>query len=309
MVVSSDHRNECRAPRRPCCQRVVFGRGRVGGRSRRLGAGSWNWWLRVGRCGLRVWRWVSSRSAGQRWKNERSAGAGWHGARRAPLEPLAVCQISPRFLNEDERVKIADLASRGLGPTAIGRELGRAGSTISRELRRNLHHSGQYRPFHAHNRHLSLPTTNSNSARVLHDLHRPLPASSDRGLALLWMPPAPGSGARTACCTRSPEVDRPPGPHPTRPGEGRGADQRPPATDPRRPRPSRAVQRTANASSPRDCDDSWKPRRRIGLIFEGCRQLPVSSTFAVAVGSRVDELVCVQTQHMWGSRLASIGSD
>lgn len=69
-----------------------------------------------------------------------------------PLEPLAVRQISPRFLSEDERVKIADLASRGLGPTAIGRELGRAASTISRELRRNLHHSGQYRPFHAHSK-------------------------------------------------------------------------------------------------------------------------------------------------------------
>ena len=92
-----------------------------------------------------------SRSAGQRWKN---------GARVRrpdgtvlvvpPLEPLAVRQISPRFLSEDERVKIADLASRGLGPTAIGRELGRAASTISRELRRNLHPSGQYRPFHAH---------------------------------------------------------------------------------------------------------------------------------------------------------------
>ena len=92
-----------------------------------------------------------SRLAGQRWKN---------GARVRrpdgtvlvvpPLEPLAVRQISPRFLSEDERVKIADLASRGLGPTAIGRELGRSASTISRELRRNLHPSGQYRPFHAH---------------------------------------------------------------------------------------------------------------------------------------------------------------
>ncbi|GAA1149153.1 hypothetical protein GCM10009606_29850 [Nocardioides aquiterrae] len=92
-----------------------------------------------------------SRSAGQRWKN---------GARVRrpdgtvfvvpPLEPLAVRQISPRFLSEGERVKIADLASRGHGPAAIGRELGRAASTISRELRRNLHHSGQYRPFHAH---------------------------------------------------------------------------------------------------------------------------------------------------------------
>lgn len=92
-----------------------------------------------------------SRSAGQRWKN---------GARVRrpdgtvlvvpPLEPLAVRQISPRFLSEDERMKIADLASRGLGPTAIGREVGRSASTISRELRRNLHPTGQYRPFHAH---------------------------------------------------------------------------------------------------------------------------------------------------------------
>jgi IS30 family transposase len=67
-----------------------------------------------------------------------------------PLEPLAARVISPRFLSEEERVQIADLASRGLGPTAIGGVLGRAPSTISRELRRNLHSSGQYRPFHAH---------------------------------------------------------------------------------------------------------------------------------------------------------------
>jgi IS30 family transposase len=92
-----------------------------------------------------------SRSAGQRWKNgarvRRSDGTVTF---VPPLEPLAVRQISPRFLSEEERVKIADLASRGLGPTAIGRELGRSASTISRELRRNLHPTGQYRPFHAH---------------------------------------------------------------------------------------------------------------------------------------------------------------
>jgi IS30 family transposase len=92
-----------------------------------------------------------SRSAAQRWKN---------GARVRrpdgtvtfvpPLEPLAVRQISPRFLPEEERVRIADLASHGLGPTAFGRELGRSASTISWELRRNLHPTGQYRPFHAH---------------------------------------------------------------------------------------------------------------------------------------------------------------
>ncbi len=67
-----------------------------------------------------------------------------------PLEPLAVRTISPRFLSEQERIQIADLASRGHGPTAIAKALGRSPATISRELRRNLHASGQYRPFHAH---------------------------------------------------------------------------------------------------------------------------------------------------------------
>lgn len=67
-----------------------------------------------------------------------------------PIEPLALRTISPRFLSEDERIWIGDLASRGLGPTAIGQVMERAPSTISRELHRNVHPSGQYRPFHAH---------------------------------------------------------------------------------------------------------------------------------------------------------------
>lgn len=67
-----------------------------------------------------------------------------------PLEPLTVRVISPRFLAEDERVQIADLASRGHGPTAIGQQLGRAPSTIRRKLRRSLHSSAYDRPLHAH---------------------------------------------------------------------------------------------------------------------------------------------------------------
>ncbi|WP_137843749.1 IS30 family transposase [Microbacterium sp. 2FI] len=92
-----------------------------------------------------------SRSSGNRWKNgslERQKDGTVKFV--PPLEPLAARTISPRFLSEAERIQIADLASRSLGPTAIGRALGRAPSTISRELRRNLHASGQYRPFHAH---------------------------------------------------------------------------------------------------------------------------------------------------------------
>ena len=68
----------------------------------------------------------------------------------APLLPLALKPISPRFLSEQERIRIADLVNRGAGPTTIGAMVGRWASTISRELRRNRHDSGQYRPFLAH---------------------------------------------------------------------------------------------------------------------------------------------------------------
>lgn len=91
-----------------------------------------------------------SRSAANTWKNGTTVRRKDGTVKIVPpLEPLSVRLISPRFLSEEERVQIADLASRGMGPTAIGTILGRAPSTISRELR-NLHSSGQYRPFHAH---------------------------------------------------------------------------------------------------------------------------------------------------------------
>jgi IS30 family transposase len=91
------------------------------------------------------------RSSGNTWKNGSMVRRNDGTVKFVPpLEPLSVRIISPRFLSEDERVQIADLARRGLGPTAIGQVMGRAPSTISRELRRNLHPSGEYRPFHAH---------------------------------------------------------------------------------------------------------------------------------------------------------------
>lgn len=91
-----------------------------------------------------------SRSAAQIWKNGTTVCRP-NGTVRVvpPLEPSAVRPISPRFLSEEERIRIADMASRGDGPTVIGRALSRSPSKISRELRRNLHPSGQYRPFHA----------------------------------------------------------------------------------------------------------------------------------------------------------------
>jgi len=67
-----------------------------------------------------------------------------------PLDRLAVRAISPRYLSQDERILIADMRRQGLTVRAIATELGRAPSTVSREVRRNGCHDGGYRPFEAH---------------------------------------------------------------------------------------------------------------------------------------------------------------
>ena len=49
-------------------------------------------------------------------------------------------------LTAEERDRLADLRADGLSLRAIAKALGRAVSTISRELRRNALDSGAYRP-------------------------------------------------------------------------------------------------------------------------------------------------------------------
>lgn len=69
------------------------------------------------------------------------------------LDRLEVRPISPRYLSEDERIEIADLRLAGHSVRSIARELDRAPSTISRELRRNastVRGRTGYRAFHAH---------------------------------------------------------------------------------------------------------------------------------------------------------------
>ena len=66
------------------------------------------------------------------------------------LERLAVRQISRRFLSQGERIEIADLHHQGLSVREIGRRIGRAASTICRELQRNATAGSGYRPFDAH---------------------------------------------------------------------------------------------------------------------------------------------------------------
>ena len=66
-----------------------------------------------------------------------------------PLDRLAVRQISSRFLSQDERIEIADLRHAGLSIRQIALKLGRAPSTISREMLRNASGRRGYRPFEA----------------------------------------------------------------------------------------------------------------------------------------------------------------
>lgn len=94
-----------------------------------------------------------SRTAGRNWaKGYRKYRAGEVVGFVPALDRLEVREISARFLSEDERVQIADLHRAGVSGREIGRQLGRAPSTISRELRRNATADKGYRPFEAHRR-------------------------------------------------------------------------------------------------------------------------------------------------------------
>ena len=93
-----------------------------------------------------------SRRTGKRWRHGRTVTA--RDGRKLHYAPVAGAgrrEISPRYLSEDERIRIADLRRAGAGVRAIAEQTGRSPSTISRELRRNRDPgSGQYRPFTAH---------------------------------------------------------------------------------------------------------------------------------------------------------------
>ena len=91
-----------------------------------------------------------NRKTGNRWRYGRSvANAAGEVLHYAPVKIMAAKPRSPRYLCEEERVMIADLLAAGDGVRAIGRKLGRAAATISREIRRNRDKDGRYRPHHA----------------------------------------------------------------------------------------------------------------------------------------------------------------
>jgi transposase, IS30 family len=116
------------------------------------------------------------------------------------LDRLAVREISVRYLSQEERIEIADLRQQGLSIRQIAEELGRAPSTVSRELRRNAA-TGGYRPFEAHRRatarrarcHRRRVETNSELAQLVAELlaQRWSPEQISRQLRLRY-PGEPG---------------------------------------------------------------------------------------------------------------------
>lgn len=88
-----------------------------------------------------------NRKTGTRWRLGRTirkkAGEPVHypPVRFTPPKPR-----HPRYLSLAERTMIADLHHAGVGVRGIAEELGRAASTVSRELRRNADDQGRYLP-------------------------------------------------------------------------------------------------------------------------------------------------------------------
>jgi hypothetical protein len=75
---------------------------------------------------------------GKRWRHGRTITSS--SGRRLHYPPVISSrrrEVSPRYLSEEERVRIADLHREGLAVRAIAAELGRSPATISRELRGN----------------------------------------------------------------------------------------------------------------------------------------------------------------------------
>jgi transposase, IS30 family len=92
---------------------------------------------------------------GKRWRNGRRITSG---GRVLDLPPvitsiaLTAKRYSPRYLSEDERVRLADLHRERRTMREIAALMGRSPSTVSRELARGADTSGRYRPFEAQRR-------------------------------------------------------------------------------------------------------------------------------------------------------------
>ena len=94
-----------------------------------------------------------NRKTGHRWRYGRSITVRTGDIRTYPAITRPAHPVSARFLSEAERVAIADGLIRRQGIRALAAELGRAPSTVSREIRRNRDAATErYHPFRAQRR-------------------------------------------------------------------------------------------------------------------------------------------------------------
>jgi Helix-turn-helix domain/Homeodomain-like domain len=113
--------------------------------------------------------------------------------------------VSARFLFEEERITIGDLRRRGHTIRDIGIRLGRAPSTVSRELRRNQAPDGGYRPFRAQRMAQARPRRPGRS-KIRHD---PVLASFvQERLDRRWSPAQPGATRGVPRTAGTAAVDR-----------------------------------------------------------------------------------------------------
>jgi IS30 family transposase len=126
------------------------------------------------------------RKTGNRWRYGRrvrnSAGA------LVIYPPVKITEArprSPRYLSEQERIQIADLLAAKTSVRGIAEQLGRAPSTISREIRRNSGPDGRYRP-HQAERAARLRAARPRKRRIAGDVV--LAETVQRLLAKRWSP-------------------------------------------------------------------------------------------------------------------------
>jgi IS30 family transposase len=127
-----------------------------------------------------------NRKTGNRWRYGRrirnSAGAL---VIYAPVKIKEARPRSPRYLSEQERIQIADLLAEETTVSGIAEQLGRAPSTISREIRRNSGPDGRYKPHHAE-RAARLRAARPRKRRIAIDTE--LAEAVQRLLAKRWSP-------------------------------------------------------------------------------------------------------------------------
>ena len=95
------------------------------------------------------------RRTGIRWRHGPQIKSGGRMLNLPPVItviPAPAKRYSPRYLSEDERIRLADLRRERRTLREIGVLMGRSPSTISRELARGADAAGRYRPFEAHRR-------------------------------------------------------------------------------------------------------------------------------------------------------------